>query len=817
MNILSFGATASIVVALTTTPVFAAPASAPANANQAGDIIEEIVVTSRRRSESQQDVPLSVTAFNADAIEQIKPTTLRDFDGLAPNVYIGMNTAGPSASALYIRGVGYADIEKSQTPQVGVIVDGVQMGSSTGQLIDVFDVESIEINRGPQGVLFGKNTIGGNIVVNRVRPDFEGFGVKASVAAGDYQARDYKLRLNIPLNDSWALKLGAIQRERDGYYDNETLGQSAGDVDFAAQTVALRFKPNERIDAILTYDRIDDTSQIPPQDPRYDGDDPFVNLADKEEPALYRVDQLGLRVDLDLSDRVSVNSITGWNDAHDRVNQDFDGGPITSPNFPFAQLHTLRDQEFETFTQELRFNFAFNTQVDLMLGAYFYDSALDFNQRTNNILQLAPKFFGAGLGGLIPPENHGDFIGLSCAEADLQLERILGIPLGIRPNPALGDALCQFPNARSTQIATEDVESTSFFGAITYRPVDTVELSLGARAIDEKKKATNAYFDHGNGTFDTGSNADEFNFQGLPTTAGTSYQAKDDWDDTIVMASASWRPSNDMNLYASYSEGFRSGGFSIRSARSAAEALFEPETGEQVEIGLKSEWFDRRLRVNLAYFELKTEGVQFSSIITLPPGSIPGTTTLINNSDTTTIKGWELETRWIIDEQWALSVNGGILDVDNEPFTIACELVDGCATDDPGVVDPTGTLRNLGGHDNSRQPDWNASVNLSFGTQVGPGFFSALTSWKKVGDFLLVETGGGADQRLFEGGYKSVDASLSYDLDLDRGGILSFSIYGKNLTDEEWKEQALFLGGPTTGFQGWGAPKTVAFEVQITH
>ena len=139
--------------------------------------MEEVVVTSRRKDESVQDVPLSVTAFGEEAIAQIKPNTLRDFDGLVPNVYIGMNTAGPGASALYIRGVGYADIEKTQSPQVGVIVDGIQMGSSTGQLIDVFDVESIEINRGPQGVLFGKNTIGGNIVVNRVKPQFNDFGV----------------------------------------------------------------------------------------------------------------------------------------------------------------------------------------------------------------------------------------------------------------------------------------------------------------------------------------------------------------------------------------------------------------------------------------------------------------------------------------------------------------------------------------------------------------------------------------------------------------------------------------------------------------
>ena len=171
-------------------------------------IMEEVVVTSRRREESQQDVPLSVTAFNAEAIEQVKPTTLRDFDGLAPNVYIGMNTAGPSASALYIRGVGYADIEKTQTPQVGVIVDGVQIGSSTGQLIDVFDVESIEVNRGPQGVFFGKNTIGGNIVVNRVRPQIDDFSFKVSASAGNYDSEIYKARVNIPLGDMFAFEGG---------------------------------------------------------------------------------------------------------------------------------------------------------------------------------------------------------------------------------------------------------------------------------------------------------------------------------------------------------------------------------------------------------------------------------------------------------------------------------------------------------------------------------------------------------------------------------------------------------------------------------
>ncbi|MEQ8486942.1 MAG: TonB-dependent receptor plug domain-containing protein [Pseudomonadales bacterium] len=225
---------------------YASPAAAAAAQRDTSGVIEEVVVTSRRRDESQQDVPLSVTAFGPEQIAQLQPKTLRDFDGLAPNLYIGMNTAGPGASAIFIRGIGYADIEKTQSPQVGVIVDGLQLGSSTGQLVDAFDIESIEVNRGPQGVLFGRNTIGGNIVVNRVRPEFNDFGVRVSGEAGNYDSLVVKGRVNIPLvDDTLALKVGAIERERDGFYDNLTLGGSAGDIEYSAQTMALRWAPNE--------------------------------------------------------------------------------------------------------------------------------------------------------------------------------------------------------------------------------------------------------------------------------------------------------------------------------------------------------------------------------------------------------------------------------------------------------------------------------------------------------------------------------------------------------------------------------------------
>ncbi len=775
-------------------------------AEESSRSMEEVVVTSRRKDESVQDVPLSVTAFGEEAIEQIKPNTLRDFDGLVPNVYIGMNTAGPGASALYIRGVGYADIEKTQSPQVGVIVDGIQMGSSTGQLIDVFDVESIEINRGPQGVLFGKNTIGGNIVVNRVKPQFNDFGVKASAEMGNYNGKTMKARVNIPLiDDTLAFKFGAISRERDGFYDNVNLNRTAGDIDFSSQTAALAWAPSDSVEINLTYDHIGDRSQTMPQDPRFDGDNRFVNRADKIEPTSYEVDQIGLKIDWDISDTMTLHYVGGSANGRDVVNQDFDGGDINGAAIPFAQLHTLRDQKYDMQSQELRLDIDVNEQVSAMVGYYDFASDLAFRQDTNNILQLPNVAIG------LPAE-------VPCAA------------VGFRSNATPGlETFCQFPNARSTQLAGETVDSKAWFGSISYRATDDFEVTLGARSIDESKSAYNSYTDFSfnpadgrvaNPVYDDVSAAgyNEHDFRGLASIPGASYETPEkSWSETIITASASYRISDQSLAYASYSEGFRSGGFSIRNASGPDRAGYDPETADQFEIGVKNDFLDNRLRVNLAYYVLNREGAQFSSIITLPPGSIPGTTTYINNGGESESKGVEIEGQWFMNDNLRLIFNYGTIDVENSAFTLACELVDGCVTAVVGELDPSGTLRNLGGGSDSRQPEDSLSISLAFDQEMGGGLFGANVGYKTVGDFLLVNTGGGADQRLYEGGYSQVDARISYSFETSGGDQWSITAFGKNLTDEAFKEHALFLGGPTTGFQGWGAPRTYALELVWNH
>ena len=715
----------------------------------ASGLIEEIVVTSRRRQESQQDVPLSVTAFGAEQIEQIKPQTLRDFDGFIPNMYIGMNTAGPGASALYIRGVGYADIEKTQSPQVGVIVDGIQMGSSTGQLIDTFDVESIEVNRGPQGVLFGKNTIGGNVVVNRVRPQFNELGARLSAEVGNYDSRIIKGRVNIPLiDDTLALKVGAISRERDGFYDNITLDDTAGDIDFASYTAALRWAPERQLRChphLRPHPRPGpDTA---PGSRASTVTIPLRTWPTRRSRSSTTWTKWGFGPSGNSATATSSTRSPATTPATTRSIRTSTAPPSMARASPFAQLHTLRDQQLRCLHSGIADCPAISRTPWTSWQASTTSIRNLNSSRTPTTCCKCP--FG------LPP-------GVPCAAV---------IPI-LRDNPRLGNVLCQFPNARSIQKAGEDVQSVAVFGAINWRPVEQLELSFGARYIDEEKDGFNSYFDYSTGTFDTGPVSQEHNFAGLPERAGVAYEVSDSWDDVILLASATWAITDVNTAYVSYSEGFRSGGFSIRSARDPAEATFDPEDAFQVEVGIKNEFFDRRLRVNLAYFHLERDSSQFSSIITLPPGSIPGTTTIINNGGTSEFSGVELESQWLINEDFTLVVNGGILDVKNQEFTIDCIH--------PGRLQRwrrssertlRGTLRTLGGNSDSRQPEWNFSVTLAFARQMGPGLFAANVGWKKVGDFLLVNTGGGADQRLYEGGYYGLDARVAYEWTLNNGNI----------------------------------------------
>ena len=740
--------------------------SPTAIAQDSGPVIEEIIVTSRRIAESQQDVPIAVTAFSEAQIENMAPRTFRDFDGTVPNLFVSMNAASAQGGAIFIRGIGYPGTEKTQAPNVGMIVDGVPLGSNTGQLMDMFDVQTVEVNRGPQGVLFGKNTTGGSIVINRIAPQFNDWGFAVSGTYGDYDEQTFKGRLNIPLiDDTLALKIGYINKERDGYWDNITLGCSdcGNDVDYDAYTVALRWAPTDNLDAKLVYDKISDDSNLAPMDAMYSGQTPFITETNLDEKTEFDIDAWTLNVTWETGIG-TVTSITGYRDSTDDILKDFDGTSGGAPVTPVVQLHGQRDQDFTQKSQELRLSGSFTDNISFTTGVYYYESDHDFQQDSATIVQIPNPAFP-----------------VPC------------VLLGLSPNPVLGDGLCQIGPTTDRHVASEDVESLGVFGSVTWQATDGLELSFGARYIDEEKEFKNAFFE----------TTDPDNI-----LVGSTLDDDHSWDDVIIKATAAYRFNEQVMTYASFSQGYLSGGYSLRGVQEKF-ATYEPENVDSYELGVKSDLWDNRVRLNVTAFYTEQDDKQFISIIGAPPGiTFPTTDTVVNNLPETEIKGVEMELTIAITDNFSVNLIGGIQDGESNSFTIDGERI-GVG---PGPFEADDS-------DLAFFPEWNWAITPTFEAEIGPGRFVASATYKDQDEYIIGVSSLDFSSD-YEDGYSRLDARVAYEWPMSNGDMLIISAFGKNLTDEEYREHQLDLAQPIPpgtdgwGFQGWAAPRTWAIEVQ---
>lgn len=769
-------------------------------------VIEEIIVTSQRRAEAIQDVPVSVTALGPADIERTSPRTLRDLDAMAPNVRIGMVTAAAGQGAIFIRGLGYADAENNQPPAVGVIIDGIFQGTNTGQLIDTFDIEQIEINRGPQGVLYGKNTTGGTIVVKRSQPRFNEFGFDIAGQIGSDDERIAKVKVNIPLvDDVLAMKIGGIHKERDGFYDNITRGGDAGADEYDAAIFALKYQPNDRFDALFTYDWVDQGGDLPPQDPRWNGDDPFVNEADLDEVQELDVDMYGLTMNFRLGS-ANLESITGYIDSSDLAGQDFDGSTLASLATPIAQLHTLRDRDYKQFSQEFKLSGDFSEHWSYMVGAFYWDAEFEFQQGTNQVIA-------------VPSAALGVPAGTPCAA----LAPFLPFPILASP---LDGALCQLPPAFTVQRTQEEVESVAVFGSVDWRVTDALTLSAGLRWLEEDKEFETTFFQ---GVPPTEGPTNGFGVSILqptetvgPPIVGPA-RAKDSWDDVLLRFTANWAVTDRNMLYATYAEGFKSGGVHNRSV-DPEFLTYEPESVESFEIGSKNTLLGGRLILNFAAFFSEVSDAQAATVITLPNNQPPGTNTIVNNLPKREYWGLELEAQAYLTDYFSARLAAGYVHPETKDFTLNSRRtafnLDGTACNpfsNPSFFPnaPATTPNScpdipFEGGDVAFVPDWNYSVTAAYDRPIGRGDFHASVTVRAQDDFNIA--GSPPNDFIVEDSYALLDARLSYQWNLANEDFLRVSVYGKNLTDEEYKEQILLLG-VDGGFQGWGPPRQVALEV----
>ena len=382
------------------TPPAAAEAPAP------GDII----VTARRRNENIQTTPIAVTAIAPSQLEAAAAVTIGDLQGAAPNVLITTQATGAATANISIRGIAFADVEKSFDPAVGVNVDGVYIGTSTGQMLDFFDIASIEILRGPQGTLFGRNTIAGVINVRRTRPTGE-WGGKFEASLGTYGEIGAKGVLNVPVVPGvLAAKLFAFHTDGDGYYTDITTGQHRGGSKNDNFGASFLLTPSSHFDALLTLEK-----QVQHFDPvigslTQTGDAfcAFLPICGGNNTTdIYKVfpapGQFGrysspaatLEMNLDTGP-VKFTSVSSYRKSTEDQVQDF----------ATAGLYVAhRQQNYWQFSQELRAAGKVTDGLDYVAGVYYFKSKYDLTQNTLVFGGAAPTQVTKGT-----PESYAGFI-----------------------------------------------------------------------------------------------------------------------------------------------------------------------------------------------------------------------------------------------------------------------------------------------------------------------------------------------------------------------------------------------------------------------
>lgn len=372
----------------------ASPALAQESGTQAsqGSQVEEIIVSARRRNESLQDTPIAMTAIVASQLESTASVKIADIQGQAPNLLITQQVTGGAAANISIRGLSFADIEKSFDPTVAVVVDGAFIGTSTGQFLDFFDIESIEVMRGPQGNLFGRNTIGGVINIRRTRPKEELSG-KFEMEYGKFDTMSERGVLHVPIvKDKLYAKFFGFHTRTDGFYKYYANGAPRGGGNNSNFGASFLFKPSSDFDALLTLEKqvskhdnvvsnISGTGElfclvaaIPGQCDRGTTKDLYTVFA---EPGVahYSSPAATLEMNWNAGD-VKIVSVTNYRDSKDSSYEDVDS--FVEP-FYFVDRHS----KYRQISQEVRASGQFSDNFDFVVGGYYFDSKYTLNQKTN--------------------------------------------------------------------------------------------------------------------------------------------------------------------------------------------------------------------------------------------------------------------------------------------------------------------------------------------------------------------------------------------------------------------------------------------------
>jgi iron complex outermembrane receptor protein len=595
--------------------------------------LEEIIVTARKREEPLQRTPVSITAFTEAQLDQPGMDDLTDVTRFAPNVVFDQgtgNTGGAFNSQLFIRGIGQVDFLFSTDPGVGIYVDEVYLPRVVGSILDVMDIERIEILRGPQGTLYGKNTIGGALNITSQRPGEE-LDAVVSVTAGSRDRIDGKLSVDVPfIQDQLHGRFTVSSRNQDGYVTRvNQSGVATGDVNSDGFRGLLHWTPGDGWDVLLEgdYNRrreeaianelldvrvTDPVLQLwnflvaPTYGPGSVYDGRFVTHGSDSQatgPSLSDLDMWGvsLNASKEVSDAVSVKSITAYRDEDAQFGMDQD-------HSPFRYLETTNDNQHDAFSQEFQINGThMNDRLDWVAGAFYMHEtgSDDFDVVLGGGLFDALETLPAAILPLVPgvtcPPPPGVF--LPCAGG-------AGNPF----NVALDFELTIFDDI--------DIDSYAAYAQGTYKFTDKLSGTAGGRYTWEEKKFTTMLVR---------------NASGVVTVP--EHSVSNSWDAFTPRLGLEYQWTQDLMTYISAARGFKSGGFNGRAQSLVEIDSFDPENVWSYEIGAKTGWFDNRLVANAAVFYNEYTDMQLTSV-----RAVEGIIVVVTeNAGEARIQGMELE------------------------------------------------------------------------------------------------------------------------------------------------------------------------------
>lgn len=805
---------ACIAVGIAAVLATTAPAFAEQESESVSRFMEEVVVQARKREEELQDVPLSITAFNGDTIERMYGENLSEFSKYTPNVQLARQPYAGNALFGGMRGIVFGDLEKSFDPAVGVVVDGVALVNNTGALIDTFDLEAVEILRGPQGTLFGRNTIAGVVNARRSRPTGE-FGLKAQIRYGSHNETDFKGILNFAASDQVAVKVGVFLDKGDGFQERADFDVATGQVTGTGDDIdgedtlniytTVLWNPNDRFEALFTYEYTDDESTLATP----------VNLTAPAIRSQWDAITGALFAGLGSGNLAAVSGAinrtlgSGGNfcDLYATVVAPLNGftreigcntfgsvfGEATGYKYSITAQDFINTIESSAYTLEL--NYDFEDLTFTAITSYRESEELLDEDNLGAPVEIfnpyRPQDFEQFSTELRVASDYGgrfEFVaGLYYLDSTYEISQsvwALGALSGTRES-----GVAPSPDGDAGQ----DITAYAIFGEMYFNLTEKARLTLGGRFTDETKD----FFVYQRTSGDAsgvlppttwGCGNLSASQQATADAAGSAWIAlapdaataavrraalvcqddgEESWTEFTPRVTLDYQFNPDLMGYVSYSRGFRSGGFNGRATTPGSMGPYDPESVDSYEIGFRSTLMDSRLQANLTFFRSEYDDKHESNIYAFGVA----TETVVDNAASATIDGLEFEARYLL--------------TDNIQLRAAVGYVDGEYSEFLRPADPTNR--------NGPQADLSDSFAFAFSPEITASFgfdayhsmgdngtlhFTGNLSWadETVGNFGLPDPQGL--------GRNQFDARENLDLALTwNNRWVDVAIYGKNLTE----------------------------------